>query len=165
MTAKGHRTPWAWTLSTWFGAGFGRPGPGTYGSVAAVLLWYAAAHLAQPAPTTLKVWTLAAASLITLIGIPASTITAREAGREDPGFVVIDEVAGQLFALIPMRPDWKHATVALLLFRIFDIVKPWPIRRLEELPAGTGIMLDDVAAGLLALIAGVGLSHFLPRLL
>ena len=161
MTAKPHRTTWAWTLSTWFGCGFGKPGPGTYGSVAAVLLWYAAAHLAQPAPTALKLCTLTAAIAITLIGIPASTITAREAGREDPGFVVIDEVAGQLFALIPMRPDWKHAAVALVLFRIFDIVTPWPIRRLEALPEGTGIMLDDVAAGLLALIAGVGLSRFL----
>ena len=159
-TVKPQRTLWAWTLSTWFGAGFGRPGPGTYGSVATVLLWYAAARLTQPGPISLKLWTLAAAAVITLIGIPASTITAREAGREDPGFVVIDEVAGQLIALIPMRPDWKHAAVALVLFRIFDIVKPWPIRRLEELPEGTGIMLDDVAAGLLALIAGVGLSRF-----
>ncbi len=159
-TVKPQRTLWAWTLATWFGAGFGKPGPGTYGSVAAVLLWYTAAHFAQFPPPSLKVVTLVAAIVTTLIGIPASTITAREAGREDPGFVVIDEVAGQLIALIPMRPDWKHAAVALVLFRIFDIAKPWPIRRLEELPEGTGIMLDDVAAGLLALIAGVGLSRF-----
>ena len=128
--------------------------------MAAVLLWYAAAHIAQPAPHALAATTLVAALLVTLIGIPASTITAREAGREDPGFVVIDEVAGQLVALIPMRPDWKHAVIALVLFRLFDIFKPWPIRRLEELPEGTGIMLDDIAAGVLALACGLVINRF-----
>jgi phosphatidylglycerophosphatase A len=108
--------------------------------------------------------TLAAALVITLIGIPASTIVAHESGREDPGFVVIDEVAGQLFALTLMRPDWPHALIALILFRLFDIWKPWPIRKLEALPNGTGIMLDDVAAGLLALLIGLILSSLLPNL-
>ena len=152
---------WAWTLATWFGAGYLKPGPGTYGSVAAALLWYLAAHLIPTTSITLAIATLAAATLITLIGIPASTTVARQSGRKDPGFVVIDEVAGQLFALILMRPDWQHAALALLLFRLFDIWKPWPIRRLEALPEGTGIMLDDVAAGLLALLIGTLLSHFL----
>jgi phosphatidylglycerophosphatase A len=101
-----------------------------------------------------------AALVITLIGIPASTIVAREAGREDPGFVVIDEVAGQWIALIVMRPDWTHAAIALVLFRLFDIWKPWPIRRLEALPEGTGIMMDDVAAGVLALVLGFVVSSF-----
>ena len=157
---KPQRTVWAWTVATFFGAGFGKPGPGTYGSIAAVLLWYAAAHLAQPSQHVLAAATAVAAVLVTLIGIPAATITARESGREDPGFVVIDEVAGQLVALIPMRPDWKHAAIALVLFRIFDILKPWPIRRLEELPEGTGIMLDDIAAGVLALVCGLVINHF-----
>ena len=85
---------------------------------------------------------------------PASTIVARESGREDPGHVVIDEVAGQLFALIGITADWRHAAIGLLLFRIFDILKPPPIRELERLPAGMGIMLDDVAAGLFALAVG-----------
>ena len=71
-----------------------------------------------------------------------------------PGFVVIDEVAGQLFALIAIPADWKHALLAFLLFRLLDITKPWPIRRLERLQGGLGIMLDDVAAGLLALALG-----------
>ena len=144
------RTLWAWLVGTFFGAGLMKPGPGTYGSAAAVVLWYLAAHLFQPAH--LGVATAIAAVLVTLIGIPAATIVARESGRDDPGHVVIDEVAGQLIALIAFPADWPHAILSLLLFRMFDILKPWPIRRLEELPEGTGIILDDVAAGFLALI-------------
>ena len=98
------KTLWAWTLSTFFGAGYLKPGPGTYGSIFAVLLWYAAASLFAPTPAHLALATALAAVVITLIGIPASTITAREALRKDPGFVVIDEVAGQLFALILAHP-------------------------------------------------------------
>jgi len=129
--------------------------------VAAVLLWYGAAHLLHPGFAGLAIGTAVAATVATLVGIPASTIVAREAGREDPGFVVVDEVAGQWIALIAIRPDWRHAVMALLLFRLFDIWKPWPIRRLEALPEGTGIMLDDVAAGLLALACGLLLSRWL----
>jgi phosphatidylglycerophosphatase A len=146
------KTKWAWALATFFGAGLLKPGPGTYGSIAALLLWYAAAHLLQPTFLALAIGTMLAAIAVTLIGIRASTIVAREAGREDPGFVVIDEVAGQLIALIAITPDPKHAALSLVLFRLFDIWKPWPIRRLEALPEGTGIMLDDVAAGILALL-------------
>jgi phosphatidylglycerophosphatase A len=153
------KTRWAWTLSTFFGAGYLKPGPGTYASTFTVLLWFAAASLFAPSRLTLSIATVIAALLITSAGIPASTITARESSRKDPGFVVIDEVAGQLFALILATPDWRHAALDLLLFRLFDIWKPWPIRRLETLPAGTGIMLDDVAAGLLALLTGLLLSY------
>ena len=145
------KTLWAWAIGTFFGAGLLKPGPGTYGSIAAVLLWYAAAHILRPSPIALAIGTALAALIATLIGIPASTIVARESGREDPGHVVIDEVAGQLIALIAIPADWRHAALSLLLFRAFDIVKPPPIRHLERLPAGTGIMLDDVAAGLFAL--------------
>jgi phosphatidylglycerophosphatase A len=153
------KTRWAWTLGTFFGAGYLKPGPGTYGSVAAALLWYIAAHIFAPSPATLIIATAVAALIVTLGGIPASTIVARESGRKDPGFVVIDEVVGQLFALILMRPTWQQAVLALLLFRLFDIWKPFPIRRLEALPEGTGIMLDDVAAGLLALLVGLLITH------
>jgi phosphatidylglycerophosphatase A len=146
------KTLWAWAIGTFFGAGLLKPGPGTYGSIAAVLLWYAAAHTLHPAPTALAIGTAIAAILATVIGIPAATIVARESGREDPGHVVIDEVAGQLIALIAIPADWPHAALSLLLFRLFDILKPPPIRQLERLPAGTGIMLDDVAAGLFALV-------------
>ena len=153
------KTPWAWALGTFFGAGLMRPGPGTYGSIAAVLLWFGAAHALHP--MHLALYTAAAAILATLIGIPAATIVARESGREDPGHVVIDEVAGQLITLILCPPDWPHAILALLLFRLFDILKPPPIRQFERLPAGTGIMLDDVAAGLLALACIHLILHFI----
>jgi phosphatidylglycerophosphatase A len=103
----------------------------------------------------LAVGTAVAACVVTAVGIPAAGIVARESGREDPGFVVVDEVAGQWIALIGVRADWQHALLALALFRLFDIWKPWPVRLLERLPGGWGIMLDDVAAGVLAL--GVGL--------
>ena len=159
------KTRWAWALATFFGAGYLKPGPGTYGSVAALLLWYAAAHAFHPSQTVLALATLFAALLLTDLGIRASTIVARESARKDPGFVVIDEVAGQLIALIAMRPDWKHALLALVLFRLFDITKPGPIRRLEALPEGTGIMLDDVAAGTFALILGLIISNLATRFL
>ena len=145
------KTLWAWLIGTFFGAGLLKPGPGTYGSISAVLLWYAAAHLFHPSPISLAIGTAIAAVAATLIGIPAATVVARESGREDPGHVVIDEVAGQLIALIAIPADWQHAAISLILFRVFDIFKPPPIRQLERLPAGTGIMLDDVAAGLFAL--------------
>lgn len=143
------KTLWAWAVGTVCGAGFLKPGPGTYGSVAALLWWMAAVRVLHPAH--LAVETILAAAVVTLIGIPASTIVARESGLKDPQFVVIDEVAGQLIALIAIKPDWPHALIALGLFRAFDILKPPPCRQLERLPEGTGIMLDDVAAGLYAL--------------
>ena len=158
--AGANKTRWAWAVATWFGAGLLKPGPGTYGSVAAMLLWMAAAHGFHADAVALALGTAAAALAATLIGIPAATIVAREAGREDPGFVVVDEVAGQWIALIAMRPDWTHAVLALVLFRLFDIWKPWPIRKLEALPEGTGIMLDDVAAGALALTVGLLLARW-----
>ncbi len=105
--------------------------------------------------------TAVAALAATAVGIPAATIVAREAGREDPGFVVIDEVAGQWIALIAIRPDVLHAVLALALFRLFDIWKPWPVRNLERLPDGTGIMLDDVAAGALALLVGLAIARWI----
>lgn len=154
------RSRWAWALATFFGIGRLKPGPGTYASAVAALLWVAAAHLLRLNALSLAVGTLAAALAATLLGIPAATIVARESGRKDPGFVVIDEVAGQWFALIAMRPDWMHALLALVLFRLFDIWKPWPVRSLEALPDGTGIMLDDVAAGVLALVVGLLISRW-----
>ncbi len=164
---SGPKTRWAWTVATFFGAGYLKPGPGTYGSVAAVLLWYGSARLWRPAPLVLILATAAAAVILTAVGIPAATLVERQGGCADPGFVVIDEVAGQLFALI-LTPvsgahAWEYAALALVLFRVVDITKPPPIRRLEALPAGTGIMLDDVAAGLLSLVLGVLLTSLAHR--
>lgn len=154
-----HRTAWAWAVATAGGAGFLRPGPGTYGSIVAVLLWWGIAHVAHLTGLHLALLTGAAAALATAVGIPAATRVARESGREDPGHVVIDEVAGQWIALLGFAPTWKLALLALLLFRAFDIAKPWPIRKLEALPEGTGIMLDDLLAGLFALVLGHLLLH------
>ncbi|MDR3726390.1 MAG: phosphatidylglycerophosphatase A [Terracidiphilus sp.] len=156
-----HKTFWAWTVATFFGAGFGKPGPGTWGSVAAVLLWAAVAWGLHPAPQTLLLILLVGIALTLVLGIPAATIAARESGREDPGFVVVDEVAGQWIALLGSQANWRHALLALVLFRIFDITKPFPIRRLEYLPEGWGIVLDDVGAGLYALLVAWLLHHWI----
>jgi phosphatidylglycerophosphatase A len=100
------------------------------------------------------------AVLITLIGIPAATQVARGYGAKDPQFVVIDEVAGQLVALIAVPLAWKYLLAAFILFRAFDIVKPPPVRQLEAIPEGAGIAMDDVAAGLYALAVMHLLLHF-----
>ena len=145
------KTRWAWTVATFFGAGLGKPGPGTWGSVATVLLWAIYAKLAHPTPQALLTALLALIAFSLILGIPAATIVARESGRKDPQFVVIDEVAGQAITLLFSPFDWKHALIALILFRLFDITKPFPVRQLENLPEGWGIVIDDVAAGLYAL--------------
>jgi phosphatidylglycerophosphatase A len=137
-------------VATFFGAGLGKPGPGTWGSVAAVLLWGAYAWAAHPAPANLRLVLIAGIVVSIALGVPAATIAARESGRHDPGFVVIDEVAGQWIALLGSPADWRHGLIALVLFRLFDITKPFPARQLERLPEGWGIVFDDVAAGLYA---------------
>jgi len=151
LVQSGNCTRWAWTVATFFGAGFGKPGSGTWGSVAAVLLWAAFAWGLHPTPQTLFFALLAGIALTLVFGIPAATIVARESGRQDPQFVVIDEVAGQWIALLGSHANWRHALIALILFRLFDITKPFPVRQLEALPEGWGIVLDDVGAGLYAL--------------
>jgi len=145
------KTLWAWTVATFFGAGFGKPGPGTWGSVAALLLWAGFAWGLHPSAQVLALALGAGIVVAVAVGIPAATIAARESGRHDPGFVVIDEVAGQWIALLGSRADWRHALLALVLFRLFDITKPFPVRQLERLPEGWGIVVDDVGAGLYAL--------------
>lgn len=145
------KTRWAFAVATFFGAGRLKPGPGTWGSVAAVILWAIAARVEHFAPHPLLATLVAGIALALVVGVPASTIAARESGVEDPGFVVIDEVIGQWIALLFCPADWAHALIALVLFRLFDILKPPPARQLESLPAGWGIVFDDVAAGLYAL--------------
>lgn len=155
------KSRFSWLIATFFYIGYMKPGPGTYASAVTVVLWWAAAHLI-PA-NWLSLVALGVAVLITLLGIPPSTVVARESGREDPGFVVIDEVAGQMIALIGAPATWNYLIAGLILFRIFDILKPFPLRRLENLPEGTGIMMDDVGAGLYALLLLQLWIHFVAR--
>ena len=141
---------WAQLIATFFGVGRMRPGPGSWGSAATVILWAAAAYFLPP--SLLTPLAIALALLVTLIGIPAATQVARASAVKDPQFVVIDEVAGQLITLIAAPLAWKTFLAGFILFRAFDIVKPPPVRQLERLPEGTGIVLDDVAAGIYALV-------------
>jgi len=151
---------WAWLIATFFGIGHLGPGPGTWASVATVLLWWA---LSLTGLTNAMVATLVAA-FVTAIGIPASTRVARESGTKDPGFVVIDEVAGQMVPLIISPLRWKYLLLSLILFRCFDILKPPPLRALERLPEGAGIMLDDLGAGIYALLILAAVLRFWPAL-
>ena len=156
--APHHRAPlWATLVSTFFGAGRLRPGPGTWGSLAAVLIWLGVSRLIPAEWQTLILAVMAAAA--TAIGIPAATATAKASGVKDPQFVVIDEVAGQWITLLFAPVAWKTLLTGFILFRGFDIVKPPPVRQLEKLPWGTGIVLDDVAAGIYALAVMQLLLH------
>jgi phosphatidylglycerophosphatase A len=94
------------------------------------------------------------------VGIPAATQVVRASGVKDPQFVVIDETAGQLITLMGAPLTWKSFLAGFILFRVFDIVKPPPVRQLERLPEGAGIVIDDVAAGLYGLVVMQFLLHF-----
>jgi phosphatidylglycerophosphatase A len=148
---------WATLIATFFGIGRLHPGPGSWSSAAAVILWAAGAY-ALPFSARMPV-VISLALLATLIGIPAATQVSRASGVKDPQFVVIDEVAGQLIALIAAPLAWKTFLAGFILFRAFDIVKPPPVRQLERLPEGAGIVLDDVAAGIYALLGMQVLLH------
>ena len=135
-----------------------RPGPGTWASAVTTFLWAALAHF-LPVSAHIPV-AMALAIVVTMIGIPAATQVSRTSGIKDPGFVVIDEVAGQLISLIAVPLAWKTFLGGFILFRVFDIFKPPPVRQLERLPEGSGIMLDDVAAGIYAFAVMQLLLHW-----
>jgi phosphatidylglycerophosphatase A len=158
VAEESQRAPrWATLVATFFGVGRLRPGPGTWASAATVLLWAALDHSLTPSLRTPVA--LALAVLITVVGIAAATQVARATGTKDPQFVVIDEVAGQLVTLIAVPLAWKSFLLSFILFRVFDIVKPPPVRQLEKVPEGTGIVLDDIAAGLYGLAIMQTLLH------
>jgi phosphatidylglycerophosphatase A len=149
---------WANLVATFFGMGRLQPGPGTWASAATITVWWAIARIT---PLSLQTGTnIGLATVAILIGIPAATRAARAASKKDPGFIVIDEVAGQLVSLIAVPVSWKSLLLGFILFRGFDILKPPPIRALEHLPEGTGIVLDDVGAGLYALAVMHLAVHF-----
>jgi phosphatidylglycerophosphatase A len=159
-----HSAPlWAKLIATFFGTGRMHPGPGSWGSAATLVLWWLASRWIAPSQQSYAAILLAL--FVVAVGIPAATRVAHASGIKDPQFVVIDEVAGQLITLIAVPISWKTLLAGFILFRGFDIVKPPPVRQLEQLPSGTGIVLDDVAAGLYALIVMQLLLHFgvLPR--
>jgi phosphatidylglycerophosphatase A len=133
----------AWWIATWFGCGYSPLAPGTAGAAAAVLIAWGLVHAGFG---NLAFLALSAAFLYP--AIRAASIVAAKSGRKDPGFIVVDEVAGQWLTLAgALRFNWRTFLFAFLLFRFFDILKPPPIRRIERLPAGSGIVLDDVMAG------------------
>ena len=145
-------------LATWFGSGLLPKAPGTWGSLAALPFAIAIATLAGP-------WgLLAAAGLITLVGLWAASVYAAHSEQADPRPVVIDEVAGQWLALVPAALDLRLYAVAFLAFRFFDIVKVWPARLVErKLKGGWGIMLDDLVAGAYAAALTYGVAFLVPE--
>lgn len=149
---------WATLVATFFGAGRLRPGPGTWGSLAAVLLWWLLASQIPPSARIPVILLLIV--VFTAVGIRAATLEARGCGKKDPQHVVIDEVAGQLVTLIACPILWKPLLAGFILFRAFDIVKHPPIRSLEKLPEGTGIVVDDLGAGVYGLVVLQLLLHF-----
>ena len=167
MTIKSAVTPrhtagaaplWATLVATFFGAGQLRPGPGTWGSAAAVLIWFGVSRVVALGWQAAVLTSMAAIAIAA--GIPSATHVAMASRNKDPQQVVIDEVAGQWISLLFIPVTWKTLLAGFILFRGVDIVKPPPVRQLEKLPAGTGIVLDDVAAGIFALAIMQLLLHF-----
>ena len=149
---------WAKLVATFFGVGLLHPGPGSWGSAATILLWWLTSRFINPGWQATSAIIFAAVAV--LVGIPAATRVARAARLKDPQFVVIDEVAGQLVTLIAVPLTWKSLLLGFILFRGFDIWKPPPVRQLEKLPEGLGIVVDDVGAGLYALAIMQVALHF-----
>jgi phosphatidylglycerophosphatase A len=134
-------------IATWFGAGLLPLAPGSWGSLAALPCAWVICALAG------HVGLAAAAILAFAAGCWAAEAVARASGSKDPGFIVIDEVAAQWLVLVAAPLDWRAYLAAFILFRVFDITKPWPARAIERRVAGgLGIMLDDVAAALYAVL-------------
>jgi phosphatidylglycerophosphatase A len=147
----GHRTNLinvARILATWFGTGLLPKAPGTWGSLSALPIGYAittwgGAELLG----TLTV-------LFFIIGVWASNVTSNETGIADPSEIVIDEVVGQWITLLSIPPNIILYFLAFVLFRLFDIWKPWPISWADEkIKGGFGVMLDDVLAAILAVVS------------
>jgi phosphatidylglycerophosphatase A len=133
-------------LATFGYVGYFPIAPGTAGSAAGLALYAALRYLAPPA--VVPYVDLGAIVALFVLGCWAGTVAERHYGRTDPGAVVVDEVIGMLMTLWLIPVTWKGAVVGFLLFRAFDIVKPFPARQCERLHGGLGIMADDAVAGL-----------------
>jgi len=134
-------------IATWFGCGFAPVAPGTAGSLAAIAIAWLLERVYHVTAIEFGVLGL----LLIAPAIWAADVFAREIGEKDPGQVVVDEVVGQWITLAgAMNLNWKSWLAAFLLFRLFDIWKPPPVRQLEHLPGGAGIVADDAMAGVYA---------------
>jgi len=130
-------------LATGGGAGYSPIAPGTAGTAVGLALFWPVARL-PIAPL------LGIVGLVLLVGVAAGGHVARRARRKDPGLVVIDEIVGMWVTLLWLPFSPTTAVLGFLVFRVMDIVKPYPARQLEGLPGGLGIMADDVMAGIYA---------------
>lgn len=153
----GQKLPaWMTYTGTLLGAGFSPKAPGTVGSAVALLV-----PLLLPAsvyPWLLPVLLVAAL----LIGRPIADRFAEAAGAEDPQHFVLDEAGGLWLACLRFaKPEWSILILCFVLFRIFDIWKPWPVRQLEALHGGLGVMADDLAAGVYALVLSLAAQYWL----
>jgi phosphatidylglycerophosphatase A len=130
-------------IATWFGCGYSPHAPGTVGSAVAILIAWALRNYATPFEIGLL------GVLLAIPGIWAAGVTAREIKSKDPQIVVVDEVVGQWITFAGATAiNWHSFVLAFALFRIFDIWKPAPVRQLERLPGGFGIVADDAMAGI-----------------
>ncbi len=138
-------------VATAFGSGYSPFAPGTAGSAVGLLLFIPLARREWP-------WQVAACTVVFLVGVAAAGRVAALLQVEDPGLVVVDEVAGQWITLTALPFTPAVAIAGFVLFRLMDVLKPWPARDLERLHGGWGIMADDVMAGIYAhLLLRVGL--------
>jgi phosphatidylglycerophosphatase A len=140
-------------VATVFGVGYAPIAPGTFGSAAGLLLWWLLSASA----------TVQAAAIVVIFvaGAWGGNVAERHFGRTDPGQVVIDEVMGMLITLLLNPVGWTGALVGFLLFRVFDVIKPYPANRLEKLHGGIGVMADDAMAAVYANLAlRLGLHFF-----
>jgi phosphatidylglycerophosphatase A len=140
-------------IATVLGVGHAPVAPGTFGSAAGLLLWWL-----LPGSTAAQ----AIAVLVLFVaGSWAGGIAERHFGRTDPGQVVVDEVMGMLITLFMNPVGWKGALAGFLLFRVFDVIKPYPANKLEQLHGGVGVMADDGMAAIYAnLVLRIGLLLF-----
>lgn len=129
-------------IATVFGVGYAPVAPGTFGSAAGLLVWWL-----LPASTPVQA---AAIVVIFIVGSWGGNIAERHFGRTDPGQVVIDEVMGMLITLFLNPVGWTGALAGFFLFRVFDVIKPYPANRLEQLHGGVGVMADDAMAAVYA---------------